>query len=521
MDEDTLLGMFDKAVREHRGKKFLHDRGNWLSYGEVDDLARKVVGFLREQDVAAGDRILVALPNSALFPIILYGILRIGATIVPANPLLKGRELAMLVDHSQAKVAILAPDSARELQQARPDGLAAAAFVAGGVAEGFVEFETALERSTPANDWPQARKDDIAAFLYTSGTTGDPKATMLSHGALAAAIRAWVEKFALTSDDRQIAMLPMFHSFGFIVVLNTTMSVGGSLVIIPRFLPEPALEAISEHKITVLTAVTTMFGALLDVAENRTPALEFPAMRLAGGGAASIPPDIVSRAVATFGCPMGQGYGMTECGTAATFTAHKTELALGEVGTPMFNIELGIVDDRGDPLPDGEVGEIVVRGPAVMTGYYQNPEATAAALKDGWLYTGDLGLRTPDGQYFFKDRKKELIIRGGFNVSPGEVEAVLYEHPDVKTAAVMGIPDSRLGEEVVAFVVRKSKEPIDTLALREFVQGRVAPYKYPRHVVELEALPLAPNGKVLKKNIDAWGIVREHLASSGSGGAGT
>lgn len=519
MDEETLLGIFDKAVDEYSDREFLHDGENWLSYGEIDSQARKVVTFLREQHVVAGDRVLVALPNSALFPILLYGILRAGATIVPVNPLLKGRELAVLVDHSEAKVALLAPDPARELRQARPDGLAVAAFTAGGTLDGLGDLEAALERSAPASDWPKVGGDDIAAFLYTSGTTGDPKATMLSHGALAAAIRAWAEKFALTSADRQIAMLPMFHSFGFIVVLNTTMSVGGSLVIVPRFVPAPVLEAIAEHKITVLTAVTTMFAALLDVAENRTPALEFPAMRLAGGGAASIPPDIVSRAVATFGCPMGQGYGMTECGTAVTFTAHKRELALGEVGSPMFNIELRVVDDAGNPLADGQVGEFAVRGPAVMTGYYKNPEATAATIRDGWLYTGDLGLRTADGQFFFKDRKKELIIRGGYNVSPGEVEAVLYEHPDVKTAAVMGIPDARLGEEVVAFVVRKSKEPIDTLALRDFVKSRVTPYKYPRHVVEMEALPLAPNGKVLKKNIDARAIVSQHLASLGVEGS--
>jgi long-chain acyl-CoA synthetase len=344
---------------------------------------------------------------------------------------------------------------------------------------------------------------DTAVILYTSGTTGKPKGAQLTHANLARNVDVVVRTLLqIGPDDVVLGVLPLFHSFGQTCGLNSAVKAGAALALVPRFTPETVLETIERHRVTVFEGVPTMYAALLNHPDAGT--YDVSSLRCCASGGASLPVEVLHGFERAFGCIVLEGYGLSETSPAACFNHPDRQRLPGSIGTPIEGIEMRIVDDRRDPLPLGELGEIAIRGHNVMKGYLNRPIETAEAIdRDGWFYTGDIGRSDEHGRYFVVDRKKELIIRGGYNVYPREIEEVLYEHPAVREAAVIGVPHPELGEEVSAAVALIPGADVTEADVQAYVKDHVAAYKYPRHLWFVDELPKGPTGKILKRAIEA------------------
>jgi long-chain acyl-CoA synthetase len=465
-----------------------------LSYRTLAARAAATAAGLRERGVRPGDRVALLLPNLPLFPVCYYGILAAGAVVVPLNPLFKPREIAYHLADSQAALLLAGPAAA----EPAAEGAGRA-----GVACLVLDPDTTAELTTgPAVDLdPVPREpEDTAVILYTSGTTGVPKGAELTHANLARNAQVVYQTLQDTGpDDVVFGGLPLYHSFGQTSGLNVGVATGSCLTLLPRFDPGRALEILQRDQVTVFLAVPTMYAALL-----RHPAAataDLSRLRLCVSGGASLPVELMREFETRFGCTILEGYGLSETSPVATFNHPDRPRKPGSIGTPIAGVEIRVVDPEGKDLPAGEVGEILIRGHNVMKGYWRRPEATAEAVVDGWFHTGDLARADSDGYLFIVDRIKDLVIRGGYNVYPREVEEVLYEHPAVAEAAVIGIPDPVLGQEVAAAVALKPGATATPEELRDFVKEQVAPQKYPRHVWIMEELPKGPTGKLLKREI--------------------
>jgi long-chain acyl-CoA synthetase len=382
---------------------------------------------------------------------------------VPMNPLLKPREVEHYVSDSGA---VLVLDDVSSLPgDGEPDF-------------GVVEREA----------------DDTAVILYTSGTTGKPKGAELTHASLARNVDVMRGLISVDSEDVILGALPLFHSFGQTCGLNTAVATGACLALIPRFLPADVLALVERRRVTVFEGVPTMYAALLHAAEGERR--DVSSLRVCVSGGAALPLEILHAFEAAFGCMVLEGYGLSETSPVASFNRARLRKP-GSIGAPVEGVEMRLLD----PTAEG-VGEIAIRGHNVMKGYWRNPDATRQAIDAaGWFRSGDLARVDGDGCYFIVDRKKELIIRGGYNVYPREIEEVIYEHPAVREAAVVGIPHPELGEEVGAAVALKDGADADEADVREFVRSQVAAYKYPRHVWFVDELPKGPTGKILKRAI--------------------
>jgi long-chain acyl-CoA synthetase len=345
-------------------------------------------------------------------------------------------------------------------------------------------------------------QQDTAVILYTSGTTGSPKGAELTHGGLNRNASAVVDLLALGEDGEVIlGALPLFHSFGQTSCLNASVSAGACLTLLPRFDPGNALKIIERDRVTVFQGVPTMYSALLHHADCGR--YDVSSLKFCVSGGAALPVEVLRQFEETFGCTVLEGYGLSETSPVASFNHRGRPRKAGSVGTPIAGVEMKVVDDHGRDLSVGEVGEIVIRGHNVMKGYWNNPQATADAIDgDGWFRTGDMARMDEDGYFFIVDRKKDVIIRGGYNVYPREIEDVLYEHPAVREAAVIGVPHDELGEEVAAVVALKPGSSVAPEELRTYVKERVAAYKYPRHVWYVDELPKGSTGKILKRAIE-------------------
>jgi long-chain acyl-CoA synthetase len=456
-----------------------------ISYAELDELSGRAAGWLRELGVTPGDRVGIMLPNIAQFPVLYYGVLRAGGAVVPMNPLLKGREVEHYLGDSQARLVFAAGPAAAEAQ-------AGAAAVGSTAVTVDADTLVAVGARPPHPEIVSRADDDTAVILYTSGTTGTPKGAELTHANLTrnATVSA-TTLFDLGPDDVVMGCLPLFHSFGQTCGLNAAITAGACLTLIPRFDPTTALKVIERDRVTVFEGVPTMYVAMLnagpEVADTST-------LRTCVSGGAALPVEVLRGFEETFEATILEGYGLSETSPVATFNVLDRRRP-GSIGTPVDGVELTLVN------VENGVGEIAVRGHNVMKGYWRRPDATAAAIVDGWFHTGDMARRDEDGFYFIVDRKKDLIIRGGFNVYPREIEEVLYEHPAVLEAAVIGAPHPTHGEEVVAAVALRADATASPEELREHVKARVAAYKYPRRVWLVDALPKGPTGKVLKREI--------------------
>jgi long-chain acyl-CoA synthetase len=342
---------------------------------------------------------------------------------------------------------------------------------------------------------------DTAVVLHTSGTTGTPKGAELTHGSLGSNRDVIVRHLLmLTDDDVVLACLPLFHVFGMTCAMNAAIAVGAGLSLMARFDPAKAIERIRRDRVTVLEAVPTMYSALLSVADQ-FPQEATATLRTCVSGGAALPVAVLSDFEKTFDAIILEGYGLSETSPAVTFNHPDAERRPGSIGTPIEGVQVRLVDEDGRPVPRGTQGEIQVKGPNVMKGYWNLPDATDEAIKDGWFSTGDIAVVDSDGYYYVVDRKKDLIIRGGYNVYPREVEEALHEHPAVAAVVVVGIPHESLGEEVGAAVVLKAGASAELDELRQFIKGRVAAYKYPRRIWFVDTLPTGPTGKLLRREV--------------------
>jgi long-chain acyl-CoA synthetase len=466
-----------------------------LSYARLDDLSARAAEWLRERGHQPGDPVGIMLPNVPQFPVFYYGVLRAGGTVVPMNPLLKAREVAHYLGDSGAGLVIAADSAA--------DAAAAGAETAGAAAVTVPDLDEIARWGVPAHGAVTRRADsDTAVILYTSGTTGTPKGAELTHANMRrnAAVTA-NSLLGLGPDDVVMGCLPLFHSFGQTCGLNAAVQSGACLTLLPRFSPRTALQVIERDRVTVFEGVPTMYVGLLG---EGTGAADTSSLRLCVSGGAALPVEVLHGFEKAFGAVILEGYGLSETSPVATFN-RRDQRKPGSIGLPVEGVELRLLsveDGAGDvQAPPGEVGEIAIRGHNVMKGYWKRPEATAAAIRGGWFRTGDLARADEDGFYYIVDRKKELIIRGGYNVYPREIEEVIYEHPAVLEAAVVGIPHPSLGEEVAAAVALRPGATASPDELRDWVKQRVAAYKYPRHVWLTDRLPKGATGKILKREI--------------------
>jgi long-chain acyl-CoA synthetase len=465
-----------------------------LTYGQLDGAAAMAAGMLRELGVGEGDRVGMQLPNVPYFPIVYFGALRIGAVVVPMNPLLKDREVAYHLSDSGAKVMV----GWHQFAEAGSAGSeqAGAEFVC--VQPG--DFEERMGSATPVTAVVDRADEDPAVIIYTSGTTGTPKGATLMHRNLRSGADVARDLVDASPEWVAVATLPLFHVFGMNSVMNVAVCSRGMLTLVPRFEPGKVLEVIERDRATSFAGVPTMYAALLHHPDREK--FDVSSLDLCVSGGSAMPVEVLRGFDEAFGAKILEGYGLSETTGMGTFNTPERERKPGSIGVPVGGTEIRLVDEDGADVAEGEPGELVMRGRFVMKGYWDRDEATEEVMRDGWFHTGDIATRDEDGYFFIVDRKKDLIIRGGYNVYPRELEEVLYTHPAVREAAIIGVADESLGEEVGAAVALKEGESATPEELRDFMKQKVAAYKYPRVVWLVDELPKGPTGKILKREIE-------------------
>jgi long-chain acyl-CoA synthetase len=443
--------------------------------------------------VKPGDRVALWVKNCPEFVSSVFGILSAGGVVVPINNFLKPAEVSYIVNDSGANVLITDAELAAHsetLKAARPSLEILR----------VEEFPALNPSSIPARDLSELHspsscsEKDLAALLYTSGTTGHPKGAMLTHGNFLHNVASCMAALDVREDERVVVALPQFHSFMFTVGTLLPPLCGGGILLLKTLHPfKQVLEEIARHRGTILPAVPSFYRALLAVPEfGRLP------LRLCISGGAPLPVEVFNEFTRKFPFLLREGYGPTESSPVATVNPIYGINKPGSIGKPIPNVELSIRDEVGHELPVGAIGEICIRGGNVMRGYWNQPEETAKVLRDGWLYTGDVGYRDADGYYYITDRKKDMLLVNGINVYPREIEEVIYQFPGVKEAAVVGVPDPRKGEQPVAFVTMAEGQTLDEKALSQFIRSKLADYKVPKRIVFMSALPRNATGKILK-----------------------
>jgi long-chain acyl-CoA synthetase len=502
----NLATLLRESAKTHPDKTAILYDGGAISYAELDRLSDRFAVGLREHGLAPRDAIGLQLPNIPQFVIAYFGILKAGCVAVPMNVMLKAPETAYQLGNSHARALITWAGIAEE---------GAKATAAVGIAELFVvntpgtppstvghPAETLLENDPSLTaPFEQVDPGDTAVIVYTSGTTGTPKGAELTHFQLLMNAEIPGRLFGVREDDVVVVVLPLFHVFGLSSQLNVCVRFAATMSLVVRFDPAKVIEVIRRDRVTIFEGVPTMYFALLNhpgITDD-----DVTSLRIGISGGAAIPAEILDAFEKKFGVLILEGYGLTETASTTTFNISARDRKVYSVGKPIWGVEVEVWDDEEKVLAPGEpnVGEIMVRGVNVMRGYYDDPEATAAAFTRGWLHTGDLGYLDKEGFLFIVDRKKDLIIRGGYNVYPREIEEVLYTHPQIAEAAVVGIADPRLGEEVKAFITTRPGSTVSEQDLIDYVRERVAAYKYPRHVEFRAQMPHGATGKILKQEL--------------------
>jgi long-chain acyl-CoA synthetase len=465
-----------------------------LTYEMLAGATAHAAGFLHSKGVEAGDRVGLQMPNVPYFPVIYFGALRLGAVVVPMNPLLKGREVAFHVKDSGAKVHIAWHDFAEAAQAGCEEAGIECVLATPG------EFEKTLGEAEAVTDVADREDDDAAVIIYTSGTTGTPKGATLTHANITSGAK--VARDLVDADENTVglATLPLFHVFGMNSIMNSGVIARGMMTLVPRFDPAKVLEVIQRDKATTFAGVPTMYSALLNHPDRED--YDVSSMGLCVSGGSAMPVEVLRGFDEAFGAKVLEGYGLSETTGMGSFNTPDRERKPGSIGTPVGGTEIKLVDDDDNEVPQGEPGEVVMRGPFVMSGYWNRDDATEEVMKGGWFHTGDIATVDEDGFFFIVDRKKDLIIRGGYNVYPREIEEVLHEHEAVREVAVIGVKHDDLGEEVAAVVALKEGAEVSEDELRDYAKQRVAAYKYPRVVQIVDDLPKGPTGKILKREIE-------------------
>ncbi|HEX5966872.1 MAG TPA: long-chain fatty acid--CoA ligase [Intrasporangium sp.] len=510
----NLSVLLEDTARRHPDRDAVVLGDVRLDYKSLNALANQVANLLVSRGIRPGDKVALSCPNLPHFPAIYYGILKTGAVVVPLNVLLKGREVAYHLEDSDAKAYIcfegtpelpMGSEGWAGYNQAECETffLVTATNGADSPIDGAQTLGAALADQPSTFETAVTEATDTAVILYTSGTTGQPKGAELSHANLLLNALTCNRQFGVADQEVHLITLPLFHSFGSTVQMNAGFAVGATLVLLPRFDAEKAVALLQKEKVTFFAGVPTMYWGLLGALTDDVDVdLIASNLRIAVSGGASLPVEIIRQFKDRFHVQILEGYGLSETSPLATFADRDCAPRPGSIGVPIWGVECRLVDDDWNVVEGTDrIGEIAIRGHNVMKGYYNRPEATAEVLRDGWFRTGDLARRDEDGFYYIVDRAKDMIIRGGFNVYPREIEEVLMTHPEVSLAAVVGVPHDSHGEEVKAFVIREPGADVSAQELLSWGKDQMAAYKYPRIVEFVSTLPMTSTGKILKREL--------------------
>jgi long-chain acyl-CoA synthetase len=515
----NLSMLLEDSARRYPDRAALVLDGERLTYAQLDARANQVANLLTSRGIEPGDRVALSCPNLPQFPIVYYGILKAGAVVVPLNVMLKGREIAYHLADSGAKAYFCfegtadlpmgefgragfdATDGCRQMYliTAEPGAVAPV--------DGVTTLTAALDGVSTEAKSVVREAGDAAVILYTSGTTGKPKGAELTHSNMVmnAATANRLFDSNPVRHDNYLVTLPLFHSFGQTVTMNAGLSVGATLVLLPRFEAAAALRLMVDEAITVFAGVPTMYWALLGALDGTVDVDRIAGtIRRAISGGAALPVEILTRFAERFGVQILEGYGLSESSPLALFSDPERDPRPGSIGVPVWGVEARLIDDNWNTVSGADVvGEIALRGHNIMAGYLDRPEATAEAMHNGWFRTGDLARRDADGFYYIVDRAKDLIVRGGFNVYPREIEEVLLTHEAVSLVAVIGVPHESHGEEIKAFVILEPNAQITEDELIAWCKEQMASYKYPRSIEFATVLPMTATGKILKRELAA------------------
>ena len=489
--------------------------GRVFTYRELDREVNRAARLLCSLNVARGDRVSLLLTNSVEYLIFYFACFKIGAWAGPVNALLKPREIEFIINNSEAATVVTQSDLLAALSEARARSASLRNVI---VVEDSGRWAVARDDHAAENDRPRASnaslkdgdqgppaarlsRDDEALIIYTSGTTGKPKGVLLTHGNMLVNAQQIAEWLGLTEEDRALMIMPLFHVNALMTTGLAALWVGASIVLAPRFSASRHWETVAQYGVTYFGSVATMLSLLNHTYPDGVPrGLDTSRLRFALCGSAPVPVEVMKRFESLFHCPVIEGYGLSESTCRSTFNPTDERRRIGSIGLPIGN-EARIVDDGDQELGPRQIGEIVLRGANIMKGYYRDEAATRDAFRTGWFHTGDLGYRDEDGFFYIVDRKSDMIIRGGENIYPREIDEVLYQHPNIKDAATIGIPDALYGEEVKSFVVLREGRSATEAEILEFCRARLADFKCPKSIEFLDDIPKGPTGKLLKREL--------------------
>jgi long-chain acyl-CoA synthetase len=510
----NLSILLEDSARTHPDRTAVVLGPQRLTYAQLDAAANQVANLLVARGIRPGDKVALSCPNLPYFPVVYYGILKAGAVVVPLNVLLKGREVAYHLNDSDAKAYFCFQGTAElpigaegRAGFTQVDGterffVITADPSAASPIEGAETLGAALRGMSPVFEPVLLPETDPAVILYTSGTTGQAKGAELSHSNLLLNALTCNRLFnSRPGVDTHLAVLPLFHSFGSTVNMNAGFATASTLVLLPRFEAAAAVKLLENEAITFFAGVPTMYWGLLNALSDGVDVERIARnLRVAVAGGSSLPVEIIKAVKQRFGVQILEGYGLSETSPVATFSDPDRDPRPGSIGVPIWGVELKLIDGSWNTIEGAdEIGEIAIRGHNIMRGYYNRPEATAEVMNNGWFRSGDLGKRDKDGFYYIVDRAKDMIIRGGYNVYPREVEEVLMTHEAVSLAAVIGVPHPSLGEEVKAYIIRKQGATVTEEEMVAWSREQMAGFKYPRMVTFVDSLPMTATGKLLKR----------------------
>ncbi|TDB93044.1 long-chain fatty acid--CoA ligase [Actinomadura sp. 7K534] len=511
----NLSVLLEDAARETPDREAVVFGDLRLSYSFIDSVANQVANLLRSRGVGPGDKVALSSPNLPYFPMVYFGALKAGAVVVPLNVLLKPREITYHLADSDAK-ALFCFEGTPELPLGetgyagfeKAEGcehfflLPANPAATESPIEGAELFWAALAGQPDTFDAALTDPNDTAVIIYTSGTTGQPKGAELSHGNLLSNAMVSDTLFERTLHDTSLVTLPLFHIFGQTCVMNVGFYRRATLVLQPRFEAKQAIELMVKEKVNIFAGVPTMYwGLLTDDTSDEDIATIRENLRVAVSGGSALPMEVLKGVKQKFDVDVLEGYGLSETSPVASFNRPDRPAKPGSIGLPVWGVEMKLIDDEWKDVEGEGPGEIAIRGHNIMKGYYDRPEATEESIRDGWFRTGDVARRDEEGYYYIIDRSKDMIIRGGYNVYPRELEEVLMTHPDVSLAAVVGVEHPSHGEEIKAYVIRTQGSALTEDELVAWGKEQFANYKYPRIVEFRDELPMTATGKILKREL--------------------
>lgn len=510
----NLSTLLEDSARRYSSKAAFTFMDTTLSFAQINGAANQVANGLTKLGIGKGDKVALSCFNLPYFPIIYFGILKAGATVVPLSVLLKKDEIAYHLQDSDAK-AYFCFVGTEDLPMGQ---MGQAGFQETATCEHFfmimpkAEMPSSIEGTktlgslmasqSPVFETIPTSAEDTAVIIYTSGTTGRPKGAELTHSNLMLNAILSSDLTDLSSDAVQLIVLPLFHIFAMTVLMNAGLYRGASSILLPRFDAATVFGLMEKHEVTVFAGVPTMYWGLLNYREDKFDYDKISEnLKICASGGAALPVQVLTDFEKRFKVNIIEGYGMSEGSPVVTFNHLDADRKPGSIGTPVWGVEVKLVDDNGEEVPVGEKGELLYRGHNVMKGYYKRPEANAKTLKGGWMHSGDVAIKDETGYYFIVDRTKDMIIRGGLNVYPREVEETMINHEAVSLVAVIGIPDDQMGEEIKAYVVLNEGATITEKDLKQWTKEHIAAYKYPRIIEFIAALPMSATGKILKKEL--------------------